>query len=292
MTADDPYRRTNLNIRSKIALACLLALVVVPAAYPQKKEILQLQADMIRLSQQVTQLQSTLDKNNSTLKGLVEKMADQVNTLGGSVQKITQSMDGVKTQTDKTSGELRVILNNMNTSVGELQEGLAAVRTQLNSVSQQVTAKNTTAEPLAGPEDLMRSAMVDYLAGLYDLAIDGFQEFLTKYPNDPRAPDAQLSRGEAFFNQKKFDQAVIEYDVFLQKYPENDKTRTALYKKGLALAEQNQNAAGNRRIGQSREEFSQYQRSRQTRRRKPANCEVPHGVSGKAKDKEPYGKVR
>jgi tol-pal system protein YbgF len=128
----------------------------------------------------------------------------------------------------------------MNTSVGELQEGMAAVRTQLNSVSQQVIAKNTTAEPLAGPEDIMRKAMVDYLAGLYDLALEGFQEFLTKYPNDPRAPEAQLSRGEAFFNQKKFDQAVIEYDVFLQKYPENDKTRTALYKKGLALAEQNQ----------------------------------------------------
>ena len=230
----------NVNMRSKLALACLLALLMAPPAYPQKKEILQLQADMIRLSQQMTQLQSTVDMNNSALKGLVEKMADQVNTLGGSVQKITQAMDGVKTQSDKTASELRVILNNMNTSVGELQEGLSAVRTQLNSVSQLVTAKNTTAEPLAGPEDLMRSAMVDYLAGNYDLALSGFQEFLTKYPNDPRAAEAQLSRGEAFFNQKKFEQAILEYDVFLQKYPENDKTRTALYKKGLALAEQNQ----------------------------------------------------
>jgi len=181
-----------------------------------------------------------MDMNNAALKGLVEKMADQVNNLGGSVQKITQSMDGVKTQTDKTSSELRVILNNMNNSVGELQEGLAAVRTQLNSVSQLVTAKNTTAEPLAGPEDLMRNAMVDYISGLYDLAVEGFQEFLTKYPNDPRASEAQLYRGEAFFNLKKFEQAVLEYDVFLQKYPESDKTRTALYKKGLALAEQNQ----------------------------------------------------
>jgi len=229
-----------LNIQRKLALACLLAVVIAPEAYPQRKEILQLQADMIRLSQQMTQLQSTMDMNNSALKGLVEKMSDQVNNLGGSVQKITQAMDGVKTQTDKTSSELRVILNNMNNSVGELQEGMAAVRTQLNSVSQLVTAKNTTAEPLAGPEDLMREAMVNQVTGLYDLALEGFQEFLTKYPNDPRAPEAQLSRGEAYFNLKKFDQAVIEYDVFLQKYPENDKTKTALYKKGLALAELNQ----------------------------------------------------
>jgi tol-pal system protein YbgF len=229
-----------LNIGSKLALACLLVIFLAPAAYPQKKEILQLQADMIRLSQQMTQLQSTVDMNNAALKSLVEKMADQVNNLGGSVQKITQAMQGVQAQSDKTASELRVVLNNMNTSVGELQEGLQAVRTQINSVSQQVTAKNTTAEQLEGPDDLIRKATVDSLAGLYDIAIAGFQEFLTKYPNDPRAPDAQLSRGDAFYNQKKFDQAVVEYDVFLQKYPENDKTRTALYKKGLALAELNQ----------------------------------------------------
>src|SRR5204862_733267 len=135
---------------------------------------------------------ATMDMNNSAIKGLVEKMADQVNTLGGSVQKISQAMEGVKAQSDKTAGELRVILNNMNTSVGELQEALAAVRTQINSVSQQVTAKNTVAEPLAGPEDIMREATVNYLSGNYDLALDAFQEFLTKYPNHPRAAEAQL----------------------------------------------------------------------------------------------------
>ncbi len=106
-----------MNIRSNLVLACIVAVLAAPAAYPQKKEILQLQADMIRLSQQVTQLQSTMDTNNSAIKGLVEKMADQLNTLGGSVQKITQAMEGVKAQSDKTAGELRVILNNMNTSV-------------------------------------------------------------------------------------------------------------------------------------------------------------------------------
>src|SRR5262245_40817093 len=132
---------------------------MAPPAYPQRKEILQLQADMIRLSQQMTQLQSSVDQNNAALKGLVEKMADQVNTLGSSVQKINEAMDGVSSVSNKTATELRVILTNMNTSVGELQEGLSSVRAQINSISQQVTARNTSAEPLAGPEDLMRTAM-------------------------------------------------------------------------------------------------------------------------------------
>ena len=46
--------------------------------------------------------------------------------------------------------------------------------------------------------------------------------------------------GEALSAEKKYDQALQEYDIVLQKYPESDKSRSALYKKGLALAEQNQ----------------------------------------------------
>jgi tol-pal system protein YbgF len=221
-----------------VAVGLLIALSVWPA-YAQNKDILQLQADMIRLSQQVRQLQTSVDQNNSVLKGLVEKMSDQVNTVAAGMQQMTQAVDSVRSQGDKASTELRVTLTNLNNSVTELQEGLSSVRAQINSISQQVTTmKTTTVEPLEGPDDLMRKAVGDYLAGNYDLAMSGFQEFLSKYPNDPRAADAQLSRGEALFNQKKYDIAIVEYDLFLQKYPQNDKTRTALYKKGLAQVEQ------------------------------------------------------
>lgn len=228
-------------MRTQLLMAGLLIVMVAGPAYPQKnKETLQLQADVIRLSQQMNQLQTSVDQNNAVIKGLVEKMADQVNSLAGGMQRITQTVDGVKTQSDKTSNELRTILNNLHNNMTEIQETLSATRSQLNSISQQVTTMKTTVEPLAGPEDLMRTASVDYVAGNYDLAISGYKEFLTKYPSDPRAPEAQLSMGNALFNQKKYDQAVIEYDLFLQKYPQSDKTVSALYKKGLAQAEQNQ----------------------------------------------------
>ena len=121
----------------------------------------------------------------------------------------------------------------------------------------------------------------------------GFQEFLSKYPNDPRAADAQLSRGEAFFNQKKFDQAVVEYDVFLQKYPENDKTRTALYKKGLALAEQNQKQPALDALDKVVKKFPNTSEATNA----PAKVRELRGCTarpalGKGRTQEPYGKVR
>jgi tol-pal system protein YbgF len=223
----------------KLFVSALLLMIAAGPAYSQNKDILRLQSDMITLQQQVRQLQSSVDGNNDTIKGLVEKIGDQVNTVAGGLQKITQAVDGVKAQNDTNVKEMRTILTNLNTTVGELQEGLASVRTQINSVSQQVTTMKTTSEPLAGPNDLWKNAMVESYSGLYDLALQDFQEFLSKYPNDPRAAEAHLRMGDAFQNQKKFDMAQTEYDIVLQKYPDSDTSRAALLKKGLALAETN-----------------------------------------------------
>src|ERR1041385_7150409 len=227
-------------MRMKLFAAALLLFIAAGPAFSQNKQILQLQADLITLQQQVRQLQSSLDKNSEGTKGLaglIGKIADQVKTVAGSVQKVSQSVDGVKAQNDANVKEMRTILTNLNTAVGELQEGLSSVRAQINSVSQQVTTIKTTAVPLEGPNDLLKGATADFFAGLYDLAVMDYDDFLKKYPNDPHAPEAHLRMGEALANLKKYDQAEAEFDLVLQKYPDSDTNRAALLKKGLALAE-------------------------------------------------------
>lgn len=229
-----------MNTLNKAFTAALLVLLMAGPAYPQKKEILQLQGDVIHLSQQITQLQSSVDEKNIAIRTLIEKIADQVNGLTVNMQKMNETVQNVNSHTDTSIGELRALVNGMGEHINSLSEGVAAVRAQLNGVSQQVTTMKTTSEPLTTPEDMLRSANIDLLTGNYDLAVSEFRDYLQKFPNDTRAPEAQLNLGEAFYNQKKYDQAVVEYDLLLQKYANSDKTRTALYKKGLALIELNQ----------------------------------------------------
>src|SRR5262249_34401559 len=108
-------------MRMKLFVAALLLTIAAGPAYSQNKQILQLQADMITLQQQVRQLQSSVDGNSGTMKGLVEKIADQVNMLSNGVQKIAQSVDSERAQNDNNVKEMRTILTNLNTTVGELQ---------------------------------------------------------------------------------------------------------------------------------------------------------------------------
>lgn len=233
--------RRTLNTRMKFVLAISLILMAAGPAFPENRDLQLLQKDVIDLKQEVKLIQTMLDQNNAYTKGLIEKMADQINTVAGATQKLNQSLDGVKGQNDSSSKTMQTILSNLNTAINDLQESMSSVRAQVNSLSQQMTAmKTTTAQPLDSPNDLWKTANLDNLSGSYDLVVADVQDFLSKYPNDSRAPDAHLLLADALANLKKFDQALQEYDIVLQKFPDSDKTRAALLKKGYALAETNQ----------------------------------------------------
>jgi tol-pal system protein YbgF len=229
-----------MKTRMKLLVAVVLIAIAAGPAYPEDRTLMQLQVDIISLAKKVDQIQTAVDQNNAVMKGLVEKMYDQVSTLSGAMQKINQTVDGLKSQNDASAKDLRTIVSGLNSTVNDLAENMSSVRAQINSLSQQMTAPKTQAETLASPADLWRSATLDSLSGDYKLAVDDLQDFLSKYPTDPRVPEAHLLMGDAFFNLKKFDQALPEYDIVLQKYPDSDKTRAALLKKGLALKEANQ----------------------------------------------------
>ena len=226
-------------MRMKLFVPALLMLLAAGPAYPQNKDIQRLEVDIIDLGQRVKEIQKTVDQNDAALKGLVEKIADQVNTLAGAMQKVNGAVDLLKLQNDSTTRDVRTALTGVTNNIKEVQDGMASLQTQMGDVARAVREAKTTAVPLEGPNDLWRTASLDYVTGNFDLAISGYQEFLSKYPTDPRAAEANLNIGESLSALKKFDQAVNQYDIVLQKYPESDKSRTALLKKGLAQAETN-----------------------------------------------------
>jgi tol-pal system protein YbgF len=230
-------REVNVSTFNKLLLAITLVVLVSGPAYPQNKDILQLQTDVIKLQQQVRQLQISVDEKNDVIRSLVEKMVDQMSGVTTSIQKITQTVETVNQHSDKNAADLRALVTTLNNRVTELTDNLSTIRSQVSGVSQQITSMKSTAEPLPGPDEVWRSAQTDLLIGAYDLAIEEFSNFLAKFPGDPRASEAQLRKGDALYSQNKWDQAIVEYDLFLQKYPENSNTKAALLKKGLAQAE-------------------------------------------------------
>jgi TolA-binding protein len=229
-----------VNIHMRLATTALLIFLTAGPAYPQNRDILQLQKDMIEVQTRMRQLQTTVDQDNAFMKTLTEKIADQVSTLAAGMQKMSQTVDGIKTQNDTAARELKTVLTTLNSTVRQMEQELKTAQGQIGSVSREITSLKTTSEPIQSADELWRLAYADYSAGNLDLAIEGYQEFISKHPNDPRNVSAHVRLGDVLRAQKKYDAAVAEYDFVLQKFPESDTSRDALLKKGLAQADANQ----------------------------------------------------
>ncbi|HQR67878.1 MAG TPA: tol-pal system protein YbgF, partial [Thermoanaerobaculia bacterium] len=85
-----------------------------------------------------------------------------------------------------------------------------------------------------GPSDLFAQATADYQRGQFDLARQGFQEYVETYPKSEVADDAAYWVGECYAAQKKPREAIAAWERLFKQYPESDKGPAAHLKKGLA----------------------------------------------------------
>jgi tol-pal system protein YbgF len=93
---------------------------------------------------------------------------------------------------------------------------------------------------LPSADDLYHTAYADFSKGNYAIAISGFEEYATRYPESDRADNALYWIGECYFSQGDYVVAVEAFDRMLGAYPESDRAAAANLKKGLAYLEQAQ----------------------------------------------------
>jgi tol-pal system protein YbgF len=85
----------------------------------------------------------------------------------------------------------------------------------------------------ADPEVLYNTAYLDFTRGNYDLAIQGFSEYLKLYPDSDLSDNAQYWIGESYFTKQEWQMAFIEFEKVERNYPTGNKLPGALYKMGL-----------------------------------------------------------
>jgi len=68
----------------------------------------------------------------------------------------------------------------------------------------------------------------------YADAAEGFQAFLSRYPQSEYADNAQYWLGESYYVTRNYDISLEAFDELLQKYPDSSKKPDALLKIGYA----------------------------------------------------------
>ncbi len=169
--------------------------------------------DVAALSRTVSQQTSSLLKSNADIQQEIRALREQMETLQAALETTTQRLS-------------------------QLSQELAAAREKLQAVSPAASAPATG--PVAAPSEpaqLYNSAYEDYMRGNYDLAIQGFSEYLRRYPDTELADNALYWVGEGHYSKKEYDKAIESFTQLLNTYKTSDKAAAALLKKGYAYLE-------------------------------------------------------
>jgi len=245
---------------SRAFVALVMACGIAAPAAAANKEQQQLMADVRILQEQSQQLQNLIGALNATLGEALKAVNARLDEQAGNNRK---SFADQKLIIDTLSSDLKVVrekVDDNNVRIGSLSQEVDALRQGLQqlSASRPAVVTETTdgsvapgapgdappnvaaAPPLpigTSPQRLYEQASGSYSAGLYDLAIEGFQAYIRSFPKSDMADDAQLQIGHSYLAQGKNDKAVEEYDKVIRTYPGGNAIPDAYYKKGIALTD-------------------------------------------------------
>ena len=238
------------------ALALAALAVGTPAvSAAANKEQQQLMADIRMLQEQSQQLQILLVALNESLKATDARIDARIDEQTNLTRKAFADQ---KLSVDNVTNDLRVVrekVDDNNVRVSSLTQELDALRQAVQQQSAPRTAATepdaagagtapagvltSPAPPLlavgASPQQLWDMSQASYAAGLYDLAVQGFEAYIRSFPKSDMADDAQVQIGHSYFNDGKYDKAVEAYDMTIRNYPNGNAVPEAYFKKGLAL---------------------------------------------------------
>jgi tol-pal system protein YbgF len=240
-------------------LTAFLAIVLVPLAACSTSS-----DDMALLHREITDVQREVQQ--LSVNGLDKK----------DLQEMEMRMQEMSAQSMRSNADLAAQVGQLQEQMEALHASLELTTRQLQSISQELAASraristgailppvtaaadpsgSTTQAPPAGsagasasaastPEELYRSAYEDYMRGNYDLASQGFRDYLERWPTTELSDNALYWIGECFDAQGETEEALGIFSQVLEDYPTSDKAAAAQLKKGLLYLKMNDQAQG------------------------------------------------
>lgn len=183
--------------------------------------------------------QSTIGKGPSRLTTIEERQ--EAATRAQAEQQA--ELDSLRVEFQRLNGEFDDLVHSrkelhdlLNMMRSEMELKFNALEERLAQLEKKPVAAPVAATPAVNPA-------AEYEAALQLIQKDqefsrgrkGLQTFLKKYPDNELAVNASYWIGEAYYGEKKFENAILQFQDVLQKYPQHAKAAAAQLKQALAF---------------------------------------------------------
>jgi tol-pal system protein YbgF len=245
--------------QSALTVAAVLVLVGASPAAAADKAHQQLMAEIRMLQEQQQQLQQMMGALAETLKTVSTKIDDQnaanrkafadqklqVDNVADGVRVLREKADDTNVRLSSVSQELEAVRQAMSSTPSA--QGLTPTPGAEPAPAGEPGAAPATAAPVPttppgsapfiSPQRMYDNAYSDYTGGQYDIAIQGFNAYISSFPKSDKADDAQLNIGNAYYAAGKYREAGDAFQKVISNYPSSDSVPAAYYKLGLAYTD-------------------------------------------------------
>lgn len=94
--------------------------------------------------------------------------------------------------------------------------------------------KKSTSKKVSGAQALYNAALNDYYAEKFEQARSAFDRFIDKYPKSELVPNAYYWKGETYYSEKNYAQAILTFKEITGRYGKHSKAPDALLKIGMS----------------------------------------------------------
>jgi tol-pal system protein YbgF len=221
-------------------LGLVLVASLMPGCAAQKQRINSHQREIDNIQREIRFLK---EQNSRLLREI-----DQINSR---FDEIKQGDQTLKADMLSQIASLREVVDALQNQYKDTNYRITALNQQTPSSRPVVTAPATSnaeaptegEEPVSqSTEDLLNDesrqlynvAYRDLIKGNYQLALEGFRQFVTQYPGSELTDNAQYWIGEVFYSQGRYANAIDEFEKVVQQYEKGDKVPDALLKIGYS----------------------------------------------------------
>jgi len=190
-------RHMAYKLPTSLILLCLLASCAPPPTRMQSGN----------LTQEMRHLQAILDKQGQELQSVSRQLAE------------------LQDQQQRQSRQIEQLQRGSLTEQGVYQPA---------SLPHTPDATAMQGQGDGSPTEVYLQAFGDYASGRYQSAVQGFETFLQRFPNNSYASNAQFWLADCYFNQQQYLVAIREFERVLNEYSGAPKNPDALYKIAIA----------------------------------------------------------
>lgn len=199
--------------------------------------------DVQRVNEQLGSESQRLVKSNADMSVKVGEIDDKMQNLQGTVEQTNYRIDRIVQQVTQMQRDVTDLQNSSRSTSATAGTGTPGAPRGEQPIRNEVTVQAPAASS-EDPLEVYQTAYRDYQKGNYELARQGFQDFLKTNPSSDLSDNAAYWIGETWFSQKKYREAIQQLDKVINSFPRSDKVPGALLKKGYAYLELGEKAQG------------------------------------------------